>query len=112
MGLGLLAGLFLLTAAFVWIMKSYGAEFGFLALGLLFFALACIFHFAARPSKKTPIDDEPEMDMDLLAQYLPEEMQNDPRILAVIENIKEHPVGSTATAVSLGFVLSKLILRD
>ena len=111
-GLLTLAGLFLLISGFVWIMKSYGAEFGFLALGLFFFVLASIVYFTSRGSKKTPKDVSPEIGADLLAKYIPEEMQNDPHIMAVIDNIKEHPVGSTAAAVSLGFILSNLIFGD
>lgn len=107
-----LASVFLMIAGFVWVMKSFGAEFGFLALGILFLVLASVVYFVALASKEKPISADPEINSDLLVQYLPEEMKNDPRILAVIENIKEHPVGSTAAAVALGFIISNLILGD
>lgn len=112
MGFMALSGLFLLTAGFVWIMKNFGAEFGFLAVGIVFFVLANIIFFASRGPKLKPKHIDAEMSGDPLSQYIPEELQSDPRILALLEKIKEHPVGSTAAAVSLGFIISNQILGD
>jgi len=112
LGLLVMAGLFLLIAGFVWIMKSYGAEFGFLAVGLFLCLAAGILYFLSRPPKEVPKEDRPDIDADMLTQYLPEEMQSDPRFLALIKTIKEHPTGSTAAAVSLGFIISTQLFGD
>lgn len=111
-GLMGLAGLFLIIAAFVWIMKTYGAEFGFLAVGILFFLLANAVYFLSRGSKVKAKDVEAEMNLDPLMNYIPPELQNDPRILALMEKIKEHPMGSTAGAVALGFIISTQLFGD
>lgn len=111
-GFMVLSVLFLLIAAFVWIMKTYGAEFGFLAIGVIFFIIATIVYISSRSPKVERQDLEAEMNSDPLAQYIPEELQNDPRVLALMEKVKEHPVGSTAAAVSLGFIISSQLLGD
>lgn len=112
LGLIGLAGVFFIISGFVWIMKTWGAEFGFLAVGVLFFILAGIVYFTSRGHKVKPKDVEAEMSLDPLAKYIPADMQNDPRILALMEKIKEHPMGSTAAAVSLGFIISTQIFGD
>ena len=93
-------------------MKAYGAEFGFLAVGVIFFVLSNIFFFMSRTPKVAPNTIEEDMSSDPLAQYIPMDMQNDPSILALMEKIKEHPMGSTAAAVSLGFIISTQIFGD
>jgi len=112
LGLIGLAGVSFIISGFVWIMKTWGAEFGFLAVGVLFFILAGIVYFTSRGHKVKPKDVEAEMSLDPLAKYIPADMQNDPRILALMEKIKEHPMGSTAAAVSLGFIISTQIFGD
>ena len=107
-----LAALFLITSGFVWIMKAYGAEFGFLAVGVLFFFLAVFVFFTSRGPKAKPKELDAQPNLDPLAKYIPEELQDDPRILALMEKIKEHPMGSTAAAVSLGFIISTQIFGD
>ena len=107
-----LSGLFLLTAAFVWVMKTYGAEFGFLVVGATFFIFANIIYFASRGSKVKPSDLDKQFDADPLSHLVPEEFQNDARVQALVEKIKEYPMGSTAAAVSLGFLISNQILGD
>jgi len=111
-GLMCLAVMFLIIAGFVWIMKTWGAEFGFLAVGVFFLCLATIVYFMSRGHKVKPKDVEAEMSLDPLVKYIPADMQNDPRILALLEKIKEHPMGSTAAAVSLGFIISTQIFGD
>ncbi len=111
-GLMALACLFFLIAGFVWITKTYGAEFGFLAIGLTFFLFANIIYFSSRGSKVKPEDVDDELGLDPIAKYIPDDLQNDPRVLALQEKIKEHPVGSTAAAVSLGFIISNQVFGD
>jgi len=107
-----LSGIFLIAAGFVWIMKNFGAEFGFLAVGLILFVIANIIYFASRGPRVKPSDVEAQLAGDPLSQYIPAELQNDPRVLALKEKITEHPMGSTAAAVSLGFIISTHILGD
>lgn len=106
------AGLFLMIAGFVWIMKSFGAEFGFLAVGVAFFILANVIYFASRGPKVKPRDVDAQLGEDPLARFIPDELQSDPRVIALQEKIKEHPMGATAAAVSLGFIISSQILGD
>ncbi len=111
-----LAGLFFLTAIFVWMTKTYGAEFGCLAVGLAFLIGWLVIYFTShrpRKSDKTgakPIG--PSLDEDALADLIPDELQNDPRVVSLVEKIKENPMGSTAAAVSLGFLISTQIIGD
>lgn len=107
-----LCGLFLLIAAFVWIMKTYGAEFAFLAIGVAFFIIANIIYFSSRGPKVKPKDVDAELAADPLSRYIPADLQDDPRVIALKEKIQEHPVGSTAAAVSLGFIISNQIFGD
>ena len=111
-GLMSLAGLFLLTAGFVAITKAFGAEFGFLAVGLVFFIFANVVYFASRGPRVKPEDVDEELTVDPLAKYIPAELKDDPNVQALMEKIKEHPMGSTAAAVVLGFLLSTRIFGD
>jgi len=52
-------------------MKAYGAEFGFLAVGVIFFVLSNIFFFMSRTPKVAPNTIEEDMSSDPLAQYIP-----------------------------------------
>lgn len=107
-----LSGTFLLTAAFVWIMKSFGAEYGFLAIGIILFLAALIIYFASRGPKRKPRDVDAQLAEDPLARFIPSELQSDPGVQALLEKIKEHPMGATAAAVSLGFIISNQILGE
>jgi len=106
------SGAFLLAASFVWMMKKYGAEFGFLVVGLVFFLCAVILHFASRSQKEEPKVSNVASKQDPLSQYFPDELQHDPHILGLTKTINENPMGSTAAAVSLGFILSRQIIGD
>ncbi len=107
-----LTGIFLTTAAFVWITKAFGAEFGFLAVAAIFFVFANLIYFTSRADKVEPQDVSAQLTEERIAQYIPDELQSDPRIIALLEKIKEHPLEATAAAVSLGFIISNQIIGD
>lgn len=111
-GLMSLSGFFLLISGFVWISKIYGTEYGFLALAIVFFLVANIVYFSPRAKTAQQEDIEAQLSADPLSHYIPDELKNDPRIQSFIDRVQDHPMGSTAAAASLGFILSTQLLGD
>lgn len=103
---------FIISAGSVWIAKNYGAEFGFLAAGSTLFLISALFYLISGRQADKANRNEIEKTSDPLSQYIPEDLKSDPRIQSAIKKIQDHPMGSTAAAVTLGYVLSNRIIGE
>ena len=103
---------FMISAGSVWVGKTYGAEFGFLAAGSTLFVMSALFYLSSGTGSNKADRNVIEKTSDPLSQYIPEDLKSDPRIQSAIKQIQDHPMGSTAAAVSLGYVLSNRIIGE
>lgn len=106
------AMIFLFIAGFIWTSKAFGTEMAFASVGagLLLSGIMLIF-WLNRPKKvATPLP--PRLAQDPLAQYVPESVRSNPTIQKLLYQIGESPVTATATAVTVGVLLSKELFED
>lgn len=104
--------IFLMTAVFIWIATNYGADTAFLTLGLLLIACGGVIKLFARNRRvlKAPLPSN--VARDPLAQYIPPSVRENPTIRKLIVQISENPVAATATAVTLGMLISNELFEE
>jgi len=107
-----IAMIFLFIAVFVWTSKTYGTEMAFAGVGaaLLLSGVAMLFWINRPKEVATPLP--PRLAQDPLAQYVPDSMRSNPTIQKLLYQIGESPITATATAVTVGMLLSKEIFED
>ena len=107
-----LSAFFLLTASFIWLTKEYGVEVAFAVTGgaLLFSAITLL--ATLRRPRKTAAPIPPKLADDPLAKYIPENVRENPTMQKLLYQIGESPVTATATAVTLGMLISREFLEE
>jgi len=108
----ILSAFFILTASFIWLTKEYGAEVAFAVTGgTLLFSAITLLAILRRPRKAAaPIP--PKLADDPLAKYIPENVRENPTMQKLLYQIGESPVTATATAVTLGMLISREFLEE
>lgn len=109
------AGLCLLGALFVWVLKTYSLELAFLTLGGTLFLGALIAAYAFRPAREAVKEAATPAPIgnDALAKYIPESVAQDPLVQRIVKEISDKPVAATASAVVIGMLLSREVFgRD
>ena len=105
--------IFLFTAAFIWLSKAYGTEVAFAATGLaLLFAASNLLILLNRPKRELSAPMPPKIAHDPLAKYIPETVRDNPTLQKLLHQIGESPVTATATAVTVGMLLSREFLEE
>lgn len=107
-----LSALFIFTASFLWLSKAFGAEVAFAALGsgLLLIALTLLLVLKRPLDKDTPMP--PKLAHDPLAKYVPDTIRENPTMQKLLFQIGESPITATATAVTVGMLLSRELLEE
>lgn len=107
-----IAIIFLFIAGFIHISKLYGTEVAFAATGItMLLAGSILITLLSRPkSKHTPLP--PKIANDPLAKYVPESIKENPTVQKLLYQIGESPVTATATAVTIGMLLSKELFEE
>ncbi|WP_409432262.1 hypothetical protein ACJ3XI_08565 [Litorimonas sp. RW-G-Af-16] len=107
-----LSGIFFFVAAFIWLAKTYGTETAFAATGGAMFLIALlIILFSREPSAKA-VSIPASLANDPLAQYIPDNIKDNPTVQKLLYQIADSPVTATATAVTVGMLLSKEIFEE
>ena len=131
-----LATIFLLSALFVLTLQEVSLEAAFAIVGVALLFLALTVHLLMSLKTKTnskgralsnsrgnnekylagpelPKGNLPEtMQNDLLANYIPDGLKDDPVIGKLLKEIGENPITSTAVAVTLGMLISRDLFKD
>lgn len=105
--------LFLVTAAFIWTLQTYGTDAAFLAVGLFFttVSIAFLLWFKRSQIKRQSLLPA-SINQDPLANYIPESLKENPTVQKLLMQISENPIAATATAATIGMLLSKEFLED
>jgi len=112
LGLIGLSIVFLLLAGFIAIGTNFGWDVAFLALGLTTLTMALALYFSSRGHKVKAEELEKDMRADPIARFIPDSLQDDPRLEALMAKIQEHPMGAAAAAAGVGFVLSSTLFGE
>ncbi len=104
--------LLVVVAAFIWTFKNYGSDIAFLATGLFFIALSASFLIWSKSRKRLKAAMPTNINQDPLANYIPETLKDSPLIQKLLIHISENPIAATATAATLGILLSKEFLEE
>lgn len=105
----LIASFFVLAGVFTWVLKTYSLEAAFLGTGMILLVSAALIKFSLwlrRPKKQSSTLPE-NLEHDVLANHTPDSLKNDPLIQRVLTEIADKPVAATATAVTIGMLLSR-----
>ncbi|WP_371395352.1 phage holin family protein [Fretibacter rubidus] len=108
----LLGAIFLLIAAFIWVATHYGTDTAFLSLGTIFLISAAIFMMIAKDKRyvKPPLPDN--VAQDPLAAHIPASVRENPTVQKLLLHVSENPVAATATAVTLGMLISNEFFEE
>lgn len=104
--------IFLLIAGFVWIATHYGADAAFLAVGLTLVFTATIFMVLAKYKRKAKPPLPNAIVSDPLAAHIPASLRENPVVQKLLLHIAENPVAATATAVTLGMLISNELFDE
>ncbi len=112
-----LAAVFILTAAFIYIAREYGADLAFLAIGIIFLVTGLIFFTKSLMDHREKMKVEEVAGVaiaktDPLAKLLPDSIKNNPAIEKILAQIATNPVTAAAAALSLGLLLAHEFLED
>ena len=107
-----LSGVFLFTASFIWLSKEYGAEIAFAVTGATLLISAIVLLAILKRPKKDIAPIPPKLAHDPLAKYVPETVRENPTLQKLLYQIGESPVTATATAVTLGMLISREFLEE
>ncbi len=92
-------------------MKTYSLEMAFLAIGIILISGALLIKFESwrtRPKPKTGSKQLPQnIENDLLAAHIPDNLKEDPVLKKILVEISEKPLAATATALTVGMLLSR-----
>jgi hypothetical protein len=107
------AALFFLIASFIWLAKEYGTEIAFAATGAALLICASIMLiFLKRPKAEQAAPLPPKLSNDPLAKYVPDTLRDNSTIQKLLYQVGESPVTATATAVTVGMLLSREFLEE
>jgi len=91
--------------------KTYSLEMAFMAIGIILISGAIIIKFEQwrnRPKPSSRIKQLPQnIQNDPLAAHIPDSLKNDPVLKKVLVEISEKPLAATATALTVGMLLSR-----
>jgi len=107
-----LSAIFLFTASFIWLSKEYGSEIAFATTGAILLISAIILLTALKRPKDANVPIPPKLANDPLAKYVPETVRENPTMQKLLYQIGESPVTATATAVTLGMLISREFLEE
>ncbi len=107
-----LATVFIVIAAFIWMSKEFGLEVAFAATGVTFMFSAFCILIGLNTPKPVPAPTPPKIASDPLAKYIPESVKENPTMQKLLYQIGESPVTATATAVTVGMLLSRELIED
>lgn len=107
-----LAAVFLFIAVFIWMAKLYGTESAFAAVGGTMLLLGLFMIFMLSRPKKTVVDLHENVSNDPLAKFIPDNIKSNASVQTMLQQIGENPVTATATAVTLGMLISKEFLEE
>lgn len=107
-----LSALFLFIAIFIWLSKEFGTEIAFASTGggLLFCAIILLMILKQSKPEAAPIP--PNIAHDPLAKYVPDTLRDNPTVQKLLFQIGENPVAATASAVTIGMLLSRELLEE
>jgi len=107
-----ISAVFLFTASFIWLSKEYGVDIAFAVTGAaLLFSAVILLAILKRPKEEAaPIP--PKLAHDPLAKYVPDTVRENPTMQKLLYQIGESPVTATATAVTLGMLISREFLEE
>ena len=110
-GLFFFGFLFLLAAVFTCLMKTYSLEVAFSGLGIILIAGALtikFFQWQSQQKSKPKAKRLPyNIENDALAAHIPDNIKDDPLLKKILNEIGEKPLAATATALTLGVLLSR-----
>jgi len=110
---GVIGSMALITAGFIYIKNISSLEVAFLSLGglLLVPSIFLLIKLSYKPRRlKAAVSNESKTD--LLQQNLPESLTENPNVKPVIKFINEHPLSSTAAALTVGILLANEFFGD
>lgn len=103
----------LLTSAIIFAGSNWSYDLAFLGAGLLLLlpglillAKNMIDRQKKKQSRKSLAQSDPIM------EALPDLIKTNPAFSSLVQNIQAHPVGSTAAAAALGYLLSQELLEE
>ena len=98
---------------FIWLKNIYNSEIAYLGLGLLFVTGAVIvkiLQWQSRPNLRKKIETKPlpnNIKNDPLVAHIPDSLKDDPLVKKVLVEISENPMAASATALTIGLLLSR-----
>lgn len=107
-----LAALFLFIASFIWLSKEFGTEIAFAATGGAMFLSAIILLVILKRPRAETAPMPAKIAHDPLAKFVPDTLRDNPTVQKLLYQIGESPVTATATAVTVGMLLSRELLED
>lgn len=107
-----LSFVFCLIAAFIWVSKSYGADAAFATMGATTLLTAFIILAMTRDRKKRVVKIDTAAANDPMAKYIPDTIKANPTVQKLLHQVSESPITATATAVTIGVLLSKEIFEE
>jgi len=103
---------FFLIAIYIWMASSFGTDIAFASLGLVTFVTAIILLISMKDKRVVQKPLPTRIKQDPLAKLIPDNIQSNPAIQKLLHQIGESPVTATATAVTIGVLLSKEIFEE
>ena len=99
-------------AGFIWVSGQYGVDVAFAATGLFSMCAASILFFRLRRKAEIKVEDLQAATNDPLAKFVPDTIRDNPTTQKLLNQIQDNPITSTATAVTIGILLSREFLED
>ena len=106
------SGLFFVIALFLWLSGQYSTEAAFAVVGIVMMLAAFILLAFVKRSSRHQSQTDQKQTGDPLAQFLPDVIKSNPTTQALLRQVEEAPITATATAVTVGMLLSREILED
>lgn len=106
------SAVFLFIAVFIWMAKTYGTESAFAVVGGVMLLIGLIMIFILNRPKKVEVAVHPKVSNDPLAKFIPDNIKSNPTVQTLLQQIEDNPVTATATAVTVGMLLSKEFLEE
>jgi Na+/phosphate symporter len=111
--LSLFAAIFFLAAIFTWVTRNYGADVGFLTIGIILTLFAIGLAVRTRRAQQSPrkarlksAKNSPASADDPLAAYISDDLLADPTVQKFLDQIKDKPFLATIVAFIIGLILS------
>lgn len=104
--------LFVIIAAFIWIVKHYGSDAAFLVVGATFIVGAVIILVWSKRRKPVARPLPANVSQDPLANYIPANLRESPTVQKLLIHVSENPVAATVTALTLGMLISNELIEE